>query len=235
MARLADRLLVPEPKVSPASGPEEIEICIHSWSVLLEMANSTTRSGQTTAVRRREQDTCKDGLAVDFGFDLAARAVRLLPECDALRSDQHRNDVARLAFCGRLTGDRMAASDLVNQIGWGRVVPRQEQPRVDAWRHWIGRYGGAALSWVNGERVGGADAVSAYLSAKEAEDDSLRFYVVTASAAAADSVEVQGVVESERGGVQGSSAPFTQTWAWDGVFDRWVLRNWTVEPFQPKD
>lgn len=94
-----DRQLVPLP-VEPGEG----RICLHSWVATVEAVDADG------SVRHRTQNACGEGLAADYAFVLAAAAVKLLPWCDELPSNQFRNDPNRLQTCGTLEGDRLSAA-----------------------------------------------------------------------------------------------------------------------------
>jgi len=60
-------------------------------------------------LRRKTQSACDGGLAIDYAFQLADMAYDMLPVCQAIDADLHRNKVMALNACLLLSGDRAAA------------------------------------------------------------------------------------------------------------------------------
>lgn len=104
-ARHFDRVLVPRSNVEPG-------LCMHSWVYTAEVSDGPRGS----VVRRAVQNACEDGLVQTFALEIARRALELLPPCKVLNPDQHRNDVAILAACTALSGDRIAAAQAMNAL-----------------------------------------------------------------------------------------------------------------------
>lgn len=244
-ARFADRELAPDPgSIYPPSMTPPHKMCLHAWSTWIEMANTTTPEGREAPVRRRGESACGGELTASFAFDLAARAVPLLPDCVLLDRKREPSDVIRLALCGNLNGDRMAAAGLMNQIGVGHADPGQRTTRERAWSAWMGTNADAVLTWPGDERryrqTGMLRSIGAFLAQKEAEERGFRVNLMKFSGVSGARVEVSGRIDidsvDEQGRVNGGSfAPFKQVWGWDRAGLEWRLEGWTVEPFQPRN
>lgn len=137
-ARYVERLFAAEP-TGPNAWPN---ICLHAWMVTVEVADPDGK------VRRRTQDSCDDGLAVPFAFELARSAVAEMPACGLIADSTTRNDVTRLAACAGFSGDRTAAAEAWNWLDasplGGRTDPGKEQRLRYAFRQrtrlaWEGR------------------------------------------------------------------------------------------------
>ncbi|MDP8912565.1 MAG: hypothetical protein M3N39_03180 [Pseudomonadota bacterium] len=108
-SRQFDRALVPRPSAVP-------NLCMHSWVYTAE-ASDPPLNGQTRpSIRRAVEDACQDGLVQPFALGLAQHALDLLPPCRVITPEQHRNAVAILAACTRLSGDRIAAAQVMNAL-----------------------------------------------------------------------------------------------------------------------
>lgn len=233
-ARLADREMVP-----PPGREEPVNICLHSWVYTFEAAdppNPYARAPEAGAVRRRTEDACGGGLTGEFARMLAEEAIHLIPDCDALDPDQHRNDTARLNVCARFRGDRMAAAQLMNQVGW-RAVPDDDPETPIAWESLFGMNSAVRLDWageiVQDARGGFPGAPASFLAAKKAEEPTLRGYLIDFDAVSSTRVEVAGRLDREDAEDRTWSAPFRQVWVWNHPGQNWTLQSWTVEPFQP--
>ncbi|MGQ2990071.1 MAG: hypothetical protein ACT6RD_11745 [Brevundimonas sp.] len=243
-ARFADRELAPDMgSIYPPGMTPPHKVCLHAWSTWIEMANTTTPEGRDVPVRRRGESACGGELTATFAFDLAARAVSLLPDCVLLDRKREPSDVIRLALCGNLDGDRMAAAGLMNQIGVGHADPGQRTTRERAWSAWMGTNADAVLTWPGDERryrqTGMLRSIGAFLAEKEAEERGFRVNLMKFSGVSGTRVEVSGRIETDsvdgEGRVNGGFfAPFTQVWGWDRAWQEWRLEGWTVEPFQPR-
>lgn len=100
-----------ERELRPAASPSEaMAMCLHSWVYTVEAVDPPRREGGRAMTRRKVEDACQDGLAEVFANELAALALPLLPYCEALDPDLHRNDASRLGACSSLEGDRQAAA-----------------------------------------------------------------------------------------------------------------------------
>lgn len=228
-AELADREMV-----RPESDPERV-ICMHAWVSTVEIAEAPDRGG-TGAVRRRTESACESGLTTRYAFDLVSRAIKAFPDCDSLDPDDHRNDAARLKTCVGFRGDRLAAAELMNQIGW-RAIPEEG---VDVERTWLRAFGGngsVKLDWA-GERVEGGrtfrnNPVALFLMGKAAQLDGFRGYVNGYDAVSSTRVETTGRLEFDAVDEVTHTAAFRQVWLWNSAGQSWQLDSWTVEPFAP--
>lgn len=114
-----DRLLAPRPT---ASDNDDIEICLHSWIVRVEVHDPAQLATNVAAelmvpasTRTAVEDACGDGLAVTYAFALADHAMRAMPVCQLVSELRQRNAVTRLADCLLLSGDRAAAARAMNR------------------------------------------------------------------------------------------------------------------------
>lgn len=235
-ARFADRTLAPKPETNLPPDQRPMSICLHAWLTTVEMSNSPEAASRVTPVRRRQESACDGALTTEFAFDLAKRAIAVLPDCDALDPEEHRNDITRLAVCGRLEGDRIAAASLMNQIGAGRAKIREDLTPARAWGYWMGTNNQVELTWAgetarNARTVNGRRA-DALLAAQLVASPDLRAYMQRFNAVSSRRVETTGTLERDRGDVR-EHAPFAQVWVWDWGLDDWMLESWTVEPFAP--
>jgi len=232
-ARLADRQLEPLSPGGPLDG-----MCMHAWQYTVEMANPWPYSYAGAIARRRHESACEGGLAQEFAWAIAAAAVASIPECDVLDPKEYRNDVSRLAVCAGFSGDRLAAAELVNQIGFGEVRLDRDADRVWAWRRWLGGWD-TKLTWSDGVVVQnqgsrGLHPVETFLATQQSEHPTLRFHMSQFHGTSAEEVRVTGVAWRREGAAEREArAPFIQTWTWSRPSQVWQLTSWIVEPFRP--
>jgi hypothetical protein len=235
--RFADRELVPlaDSGLPPDRAP--LNICFHSWILTVEMANSPVGGGTAVApLRRRDESACGGALTTTFAFDLASRAIRLLPECEGLDARKYRSDVNRLETCGQLEGDRAAAASLVNQVGDGPIRRRRDLEPESAWQAWMGINNTVTLDWMGetyrNQRTGDGARASAFLAGFQSEFPEDVFVLNRFRGLTSQSVEVSGTVQRSRAAGR-EQARFTQIWDWDWGLSEWKLRTWVVLPFEP--
>jgi hypothetical protein len=236
--RIADRDLGP----APGADSSTVGLCLHGWLYTVELANlrgiERQLAGDRGPVRRRTMSACGDNLTARFAQKLATEAIRLLPDCDALDPDKHRNDTTRLAVCASMEGDRMAAAQLMNQIGWGRIEPRGDLPAARAWAAWMGGGWATRFRWGTEPAVRNEGGGSRYPAAQRlveltAADPELRAYMSGFRGVSSTRVETTGAFSTETGPDDAkvySQAPFTQVWGWQEGQQQWVLEEWIVEP-----
>lgn len=106
VARIPDGMANGKPRNSNR-GSDEIEICLHGWVVVAEVAGPGLKGG---AVRATES-ACSDGPAVPYAFAMAEQALGELPDCGLLKAGVFRNTPSLLASCANLRGDRRAAGE----------------------------------------------------------------------------------------------------------------------------
>jgi hypothetical protein len=218
-ARFFDRTLV------PLDG-KSADICLHSWMVTVESAGVAQRG--SGAVRRQTQDTCNDGLAADTGFALAEAAAALLPPCDALKPEQHRNAVARLGACAMLSGDRLAAAGAMNQFNsnWFRAPRDAGQASTIAYLF----HDQAELQWAGAALVRGGLAAAQDWATRMAQ---LHFWPQRFTGLDADHVRIDAVIEEVPADGDYSkrrTAKAVQLWTRENGFD-FRLRSMTVGAF----
>lgn len=146
MTKHFDRALVS----TQAQGDDVMTMCLHSWVVTMEASEPES----ARPVRRRTEDACNDGLTIDAGFNLGRRALALLPACNALRQDQHRNEIASFYACALLEGDRIAAAEALNQA---LALNHAERSAIGGLIHDM-----AQVEWAGEPSIEGVDAWEAW-------------------------------------------------------------------------
>lgn len=111
-SRSFERQFVPVPP--PPANPGDQLICLDAWEDIGEATDPAL--GETaSSVRRAVAEDCEDRPMRAFARDLRRTAIALFPYCD--RIDEEGNSPhERLAMCGRLRGDRLAAADGLNRV-----------------------------------------------------------------------------------------------------------------------
>jgi hypothetical protein len=119
-------------------GPDEdgsITVCTHAWGYAIEATDPPDPGpdSKQRPPRRKIGNACEDDLVADYANELARSAVALFPACMALDPQHYRNDASRLAACGMLSGDRIAAADVLNSASEFRE-PRdpEDEPALAA-------------------------------------------------------------------------------------------------------
>ena len=228
-AALVQRDLAPLP-----NDPNSFGFCLHAWVSTVEIANAAERGVPKSEVRRRTQSGCGDGLASRFAFDLAARAIKAFPDCDALDPDDHRNDASRLRTCVGFRGDRLAVAELLNAVGRD-VVPEQAADTQLAWMRSFGGSGDVKLDWagrrIEGGNRHGNNPVAAFMVEQMALHPSLYGVLSSFDGVTSTRVEATGWLSMDGADDQRLNTTFRQTWLWDRNGLNWKLDSWTVEPF----
>lgn len=99
------------------SGPisAEPKICMHAWVFRVESFDPPRADLQHSSLRRKTEDACDDGPARAYAVEVEQAALPLFPHCAHLDPRQHRNEASQLAACRLLSGDRMAAAEVMNR------------------------------------------------------------------------------------------------------------------------
>lgn len=226
---LADRIIQPlDP--SDTSPP----LCLHSWVQTVEIANAPRERFLNEPVRRRTEDACGGGPATLFAFSLAAMAVETIPWCARLERDGQSNSLWLLTLCLRLSGDRIAAADLYNAAYPDGEWEQHADMTDRLWRQRLGMNSSTVLTWGDQVVRSGSwslDELLAFLQARFAEHDNLRFSPTEIEGVNAYRVIVRGNTAYDVDDVW-MGAEYRQTWVWDqGVFE-WDLLEWIVEPYE---
>ena len=234
MAELADRQIIRGPE-DPS--PDTV-ICAHAWLSSLEISARVMSDSIEPQIRRRTETSCYGGLTTNFAYGLTELAINNFPDCVLLDPDDYRNDMARLEQCLNFKGDRLAAVELMNQIGWS-FVPENAEDKAKAWTRLFRPAAGTRLVWAGqpvNEGVGSSSAVGAFLAEFQTTHSTLRGYLGTLNAVSSTRVEVAGHLEIEGAESQGGAAmmaAFTQVWVRQSDLREWSLATWVVEPFAP--
>lgn len=211
-------------------------ICMHAWSMRLEMANAIDASGRSQPVRRVRQGSCDhDRRAYEFAWMLADLAVETLPVCSSLDEENYRNGPMRLQACVGLQGDRRTAADLMNRksnppdrsgFGW----------LVSDWSRWLNTDEGARLDWDGAVHQEGRGAASVAEALVEQVDSlsGVELYPEQFGARNGREGWIKGTIyrqlsaegEPDRRAV----ADYWQIWRLRG--GEWSLESWTVGPFR---
>jgi hypothetical protein len=227
-ARFADRGLVELPSAGSGLG-----MCLHAWVTSVEIVNASPRDGGSSAVRSRTENACDSGLTTQFGFKLAALAIQQFPACDALKADDFRNDVERLAFCTKLHGDTAAAAQWANQIG-ARLTLRKDIEPAGAWHSWMGINSMAELNWagqVIKDDYRRENRLGKFLATQDAAAN-LDLSPARIEGLDGRQVKVTGrIFRYPSGAERMEVAPYEQTWIWDTGLFEWMLKSWTVGAF----
>ncbi|RYH06365.1 MAG: hypothetical protein EON57_06640 [Alphaproteobacteria bacterium] len=211
--------------LAPRTGKtDDLALCLHSWVVTVE---AVTAPGPRGGVRRKTQDACGEGLAVDLAFEMADTAVALLPACALLDAERHRNAVTRLGACGQLTGDRAAAAQALNRYNahWFANPQPGSAPSIAYLFH-----DQAEIEWPDQPRVrGGAAAALAWAGHMQQR----RFWITRVIGETPDRVRIEGKVQQiadQR--ADWRSADAVQIWTRENGFD-FRLRSLQVGAFTP--
>lgn len=234
MARFADRTL----EALPEEADPAASFCLHAWLSTVEIANAAERGVPQGPVRRRTESACNGALTTRFAFELPRLAIKHFPECDALNPQGHRNEMTRLDHCVRFKGDRLAAAELMNQVGW-RFTPHDSPGDPVSWDRIFGINASVRLNWagqtVVARRGGLGDEVAVFLAQRQTETPSLRAYIESFEGTSSTRVETAGRISMNGTGDTQFSAPFNQVWVWDDAGLNWTLESWTIQPFALAD
>lgn len=202
--------------------PGTTSICLHSWVYTIE-ASDPPRHGRPARTRRKTEDACQDGPGETYAVELERAALALLPHCAALDPEQHRNEASMLAACRTLSGDRMAAAEVLNRAGAFRRVHGPDEVNLIAGHFDLSR---ASVDW-NGARHPAGSGAAAFWAAKMSEGGHTNFYVESVEGISADRVRLTGWLA--RG--DGTRARVEQNWVFGTIQEYWI-ESATVGPFE---
>ena len=216
-----------EKPVTERTGGETITICLHSWVYVVE-ATEAPSSDRTAKVRRTVEDACEDGLAEVYARELANAAVTLLPPCALLDRKQHRNLPSLLRACTSLSGDRLAAAEVMNAV---EVFRRVDRPTEAALLHGVFHYS-IELDW-QGTSVKGSRA-AAETWATNSAGRAIHLFHESFEGVTPDEVRFVGflsrVTEGPGGDWVHHRARVEQTWVRDA--GRFEIRRASVGPWE---
>lgn len=224
-AAYADRILVPIPEDS-----EVQTICIHPWNYVFEASvPADAIYGRSARVRRHSASSCDDAPLLYFAADLQRLVLPLFPACDALDRDRYGNAVLRFIQCQRLSGDRLAAAEVMNLASaferMGRFEETHSLDHLFAWD--------ATIDW-NGQRHARNDReTAAFWRARIAEHRVTGFHVEAAEGQSRNRVRLTGYLFRNRPGTNDgtqSRARFEQIWA--STLSGIQVSSITVAPWQ---
>jgi hypothetical protein len=224
-----DRRFDPPPPAPARSNSEQtISLCIHSWVYTIESADPAAHEGPQPRVRRRTEDACEDGLGEAYAGELQRAAVPLLPHCSRLERSQHRNEASLLLACRLLSGDRLAAADVMNRADLLHDVEGEDDARLIST---LFDYE-SVVDW-NGERNEGTGSAASFWARRvgEGEGRTTLFYD-TIHGETSNRVRLVGSLLRAGAGSGYEHASVEQIWTrvGDGEFQ---IERISVGPFGP--
>lgn len=215
----ADRTLTPLENDSNAG-----IICLHAWSMVVEMANTETSDRGHMPVRKASGETCNDSLARRYAFQLVDLALDSAVPCEAIKGVDLR-PIAALGWCADFQGDRLAAASLFNQIHETTRRAKLQLRGPSEWKMFMGVNSLPVVEWL-GEVVRAGpmdDTPFAFVSSKAGASSSFDIFPRTYGGTSSRETFVTGVIQ-----INGKTLAYTQKWVWDPPMNMWKLEYWTV-------
>lgn len=219
----ADRALVPVPP--PVSDRQTI--CLHPWTYMFEATEpAAPDAGIAASVRRYDVDACEEAPLIQFASDFRRLALPLFPACDALDGRLYGNPVQRLVRCQHLSGDRLAAAEIMNlahpfmDIG-GSADPHDLDDAFDT---------EAVIDWNGRRRPADHRNPARFWQERIAEDQVNSFQIERIEGQSRDAARLTGYLHRDRPGRNDGSclrARMVQVWTGNHVSSA------TVGPWQP--
>lgn len=224
--------------VVPRDGSEGA--CVDGGAVFAEIGLPAPHARSPAINRQRAASNCVDSGTLFFSRLLVELAEPLFPGCAAIPREFLSDGISRLQFCSRLTGDQVAAAEVMGLAH--RDVSVREDDSVSRkraeWARATGVNPWTRLRWA-GEDVppnpGGREAGGAtdFLIARSADTPGLQFDPVAFNGTSATVVEVDGHASKSAGPDGGSLyANYRQVWR-RTAGNEWRVAEWSVEPFEP--
>ena len=207
-----DRSLVP----LPAPPSDDIVLCTHGWGAYVEAADKPSNEALAT-IRRKLGNACEDELAFPYAWWLAQQAIDVLPACKQVAPDKHRNAAAVVAACGKLSGDRLAAAEVLNTVSASSFEKPNDEDTTSTLRTFF--FDDARLIW-SGQQAP-ADGVIAFWLHKMRDGHNTMLWVDQITGRDVDHVHLQGRIEGYRDVGEDRvlfSAPVRQEWVRDRPF-----------------
>lgn len=225
-AAYADRSFVPV----PPRQPESQTVCIHPTVYLFEASDPAVPLYDMPArIRRHSADSCDEAPLFQFAADLRRLALPLFPICEALAPEGYGDALSRLRTCQRLSGDRLAAAEVMNlAVPLGSINGPEDLRRLQNLFD-----DQAAIDW-NGRRRGPQDgSPAAFWLARFTEDHVAYLGIESAEGLANGQVRLSGHLRRDRPGANdGTSqlATFEEIWAQTASGTQ--VTSFTVGPWQ---
>jgi hypothetical protein len=231
-ARFERSFATQPPPPQPGEG-QIVTMCIHSWVYTIE-ANDPRRRSEPASLRRKTEDACEDGPGEMFAIELQRAALPLFPACAALDPEQHRNPASQLAACAILSGDRLAAAEVMNLLDRFRRARRPEDSEMLA-----GIFDfGARFDWQGTQYVSRDAHPENFWLERMAADRAQGLYYDSIEGLSADRVRVRGSLHRSvdlpnAGGTTHYRAPVEMIWVSTSVREFQVesvtVGSWQVQ------
>lgn len=214
--------------------PESRSICLHGWVYAIE-ALDRPRGRLPAELRRKTESACENGPGSEFAEELAALALALFPHCAAIDLEKQRNEATVLDLCRVLSGDRLAAAEVLN-LANGFL---QLQDSDDAYRIRGAFADQTAIEWA-GERYTGPGYRAAEFWLSQLQRRTTNLYIAGIEGRSADQVLLTGTLarsaDTPRGRNTGyEQARVEQSWRRDNNgemrLERAVVSAW--QPSSP--
>ncbi len=228
------RFEVPARERTERAGEEqEMIICLHSWVYTMEAVNRPEYDGQPQ-IRRKVEDACENGPGEMFAQRLDEIARSLFPHCAALDITQHRNAAMALSACRILSGDRLAAAQVLNSADPFTNV----QGREDT--HLLARVfdDDATIDWAGEQHRGGYREAAEFWTARlQGAEGRTIFYIHAVEGVNGARARLAGSLVRPAAAVAGrregyESATVEQIWIGDE--DEWLIERAVVGPWRPE-
>jgi len=230
---LFDRALVP--LTAPAAAPREeqaVSLCMHSWIFTVEAADPAPPYGGGATLRRRTEDACSHGTTGAFAREVYRAALPLFPHCALLDPAQHRSPANQLAACRMLSGDRLPAARVLNQVeALLQAGTMAELPTIAPLFNYQTR-----IDW-NGELHAGpgSDGAARFFLSKMLEQERDSFFIESIEGLSDRRVRLRGgfvrLVRTPAGQFEiGEIAPAEMIWELE-YRDFFQIRSVTIGPY----
>jgi hypothetical protein len=227
---LFDREMLPR-----ATDKQELNVCLHAWLFLAETNDPARADGGDALVRRKVEDACQDGPVGAFATELQQMALPLFPHCDRLDPSQYRNAAAQLSACRLLSGDRVAAAEVMNRTDAlrGFRSPSDREQIAGLFGHSV------RIDWAGEQRELGMIPAGQYWADKLRAVGGANFYLEKVEGQSADKVRLTAAfsrIEDPPG--EGRSihhrAPVQLTWQF-GPSQQWEIVAVTVGAWKRRE
>lgn len=223
-SELFDREMLPR-----ATDKQEVKICLHAWLFLAEANDPARADGGRASIRRKVEDACQDGPVSAFATELQQMALPLFAHCDRLDPAKHRNPASQLGACRLLTGDRMAAAEVMNRADALRNFrsPSDREQIAGLFGHSV------SIDWAGERRTLGMIPAGQYWADKLLAVGGANFYFETVKGLRADRVHLNGAFSRSEDPPSGEGrsvyyrAPVELTWQF-GPSQQWEIIAVTV-------
>lgn len=243
LGRIATRRVERAPASAPNTAGATVvdDVCMDGGAIFAEVGRPASGSWGVGENSSLSVSSCSDTPTTYFARRLVTLAELYFPECSRISPDVTPGGVYRLRACFSLSGDQMAAAEILNRTADDpRTIDSDStERRRREWQRALGVTPWTRLTWAGQDvarNPGGGDAGGAtdFLISRAAELPGLDFRPLAFEGVSANRVDVTGAAtyRPDEPNAATRLANYRQTWE-RSPGQEWRVTTWTIDAFAP--